>query len=97
MRAQCVYENLDFERGQDPLKSIGVGLSDPDWANIKKGDTYILTKDVLGLGRKKGTKYTIGNINVHNSSGVNISFDGLRPWYMNKDFFFDHFKKIRGN
>jgi hypothetical protein len=25
MRAKCVYENLDFERGKDPKKSIGIG------------------------------------------------------------------------
>ncbi len=27
MRALCVYENLDFERGQDPKKSLGLGVA----------------------------------------------------------------------
>ena len=25
MRALCVYENLDFERGMDPKKALGIG------------------------------------------------------------------------
>jgi len=51
MKALYVYESLDFERGKDPKKSMGVGLS----AKVYK-DMLALNQEpgVLGMQFKRG-------------------------------------------
>lgn len=40
MRAKCVYENLDFERGQDPKSALDIGilpkLMSEKWEHLKR-------------------------------------------------------------
>jgi hypothetical protein len=41
MRAKSVNEKLDFERGKDPKKSMGIGISDyHDYVRIKLHEKY---------------------------------------------------------
>jgi ankyrin repeat protein len=48
MKAQFVYENLSFERGQDPKKVMGIGMEE----QIKKAmaeERYTYTQDEIAL------------------------------------------------
>jgi len=47
MKAQLVYENLDFERGISPKKALGIGRK--NWDNLGIGDV-IYTKEYVPQG-----------------------------------------------
>jgi len=71
MKAQFVYENLDFERGRDPKQTMGIGqiskLSD---------DNYLETirKDLDSFLGYKATNYNPGY------KGIHFDFVSLLNW-----------------
>ena len=56
MKALFVYESLDFERGGDPKKALGIGKS--YWEKLDKGSILLITKR---MGLTSSGRITSGN------------------------------------
>ena len=75
MKAQFVYENMDFERGQDPKETIGIGKKAqidewfeewaPDAEYVINPDLSIEVKEGLYL-RNTSVDFLPDNLNVGN-------------------------------
>jgi len=85
MKAQFVYENLDFERGQDPKKGMNIGM--------QKAIDSIL-KDFLEYDANED-RFIILSINIYDGYGAEFVIDliyGDSEEADNKEF--DNLKKL---
>jgi hypothetical protein len=83
MRAKYVYESLDFERGRDPLKSMGLGITP---FNREAFIKYLANSIPKILGTESIPPDILGNESVQT---INRKY--IRPI---QDFMDDLFKKL---
>jgi hypothetical protein len=55
MKALFVYENIDFERGEDPKKSMGIGK----WANKQEAAYNVLREEFIKELENSGYKWKL--------------------------------------
>lgn len=72
MRAQEIYENLDFERGQDPKDSMRIGRK---WQFVEEGDIVKVFFDYTGYKSKKSEKIDRGYVKVLATSDSDSTLD----------------------
>lgn len=88
-----LQESVRFERGQDPKRAMGIGIS--LFTDISRGSILRVDKDIPNLEKYKGDLLFVYSVyGSDNSKTIMYTYEndpgGTHKWSMSKDFFEKH-------